>query len=87
MPHPLSLCIVFMKNGEILVFLSAYSYVKNGKKSLNVIKVNIYAYAHRKIKCFDFLNDFQLLEADKVLKSQENWNFFYKTRSMYTKFC
>ena len=45
---------------------------KNGKKSLNVKKVNVYAYAHKKIKYFDFSNDFWLLEIDQVIKTQEN---------------
>ena len=47
-------------------------YWQEWKKSLNVKKVNVYAYAHKKIKYFDFSNDFWLLEIDQVIKTQEN---------------
>ena len=67
--------------------LWASGHVKNGKLFQNVIKVNIFAYAHINIKYFDFSNDFSLLEADKGLKSQENWKILNKTRSIYSKFC
>ena len=45
-----------------------------------------YAYAQINIKYFDFWNDFRLLEADKVIKSQENWKILNKARSIYSNF-
>ena len=65
--------IVYQKNAEILVFLWASGHVKNGKLFQNVIKVNIFAYAHINIKYFDFSNDFYIFETDKVIKTQRFW--------------
>ena len=57
--------IVYQKNAEILVFLWASDHVKNGKLFQNVIKVNIFAYAHINIKYFDFSNDFYIFEKER----------------------
>ena len=61
--------IVYQKNAEILVFLWASGHAKNRKLFQNVIKVNIFAYAHINIKYFDFSNDYYIFKTDKVIKT------------------
>ena len=61
---------VYQKNAEKFMFLWLDGHVKNGKLFQNVIKVNIFAYAHiQYIKYFDFSNDFYIFETEKVIKT------------------
>ena len=72
--------IANQKNAEILVFLWASGHVENRKLFQNVIKVNIFAYAHINIKYFDFSNDFYIFETDKVIKKSREMEDFKQNK-------
>ena len=60
--------IFCQKNAENLGIFKVYGHEQIGKLFRIGLKVNIYAYVNRNIKCFDFLNDFRHFETDKVVK-------------------